>query len=143
MFKLYSKGCEYALRALVQISSSDSDKRFSPKDVCRKADIPEAYTRKVFQALVEGGFLDSITGPGGGYALKRRSDQISLLQIIHAVDGEDTFKQCVMGLSECDNKKPCPVHEVWKRMRKNLTLELKAQTLQDLIETKKTRKMKA
>lgn len=139
MFKVYSKGCEYALRALTEISLSKPHQKFSMKQICRKAKIPESYTRKIFQSLVQGKFLSAVPGPGGGYALTSHPKKISLLKIILAVDGQDAFDKCIMGLSECNEKKPCPIHNTWKKMKKGVLRELKNKTLEDLIKVRKQR----
>ena len=143
MFKLYSKGCEYALRALTYAAAQGENKRFQAKDVCEKADISESFTRKVFQALTQGGFLQAVRGPGGGYELTRRPDQISLLDVIQAVEGEDTFNHCVLGLPTCGTKHPCPLHETWSALKVQLLRQLEHRTLQDLADSTTRKKHRA
>lgn len=131
MFKLYSKGCEYALRALTYAASRSENGRFQAKEICEKAGIPESFTRKVFQALTQGGFLQAVRGPGGGYELTRPANEITLLDVIVAVEGEDTFEHCVMGLPTCGSSTPCPLHDTWARGKCELMAQLRRQTLQD------------
>ncbi|HNR30774.1 MAG TPA: Rrf2 family transcriptional regulator [Candidatus Hydrogenedentes bacterium] len=132
MFRLYSKGCEYAIRALVCVVPRGEARRFQAAEICRRVGIPEPYTRKVFQALVHGGFLSAVRGPGGGYELTRDPRAITLLEVIRAVDGEETFDHCVMGLPECGSEHPCPLHPLWSETKKRLLGRLAGQTLQDL-----------
>ncbi len=134
MFRLYSKGCEYALRALLQIAPADGDERFQAHVICRKAGIPESYTRKVFQSLVQGGFLKALRGPGGGYTLTEHPTKISLLRIIQEVDGDQTFDSCIMGLPHCTREKACPLHTVWSEAKQPLIEQLRNTTLQDLLD---------
>ncbi len=129
MFKLYSKGCEYALRALLCVVADRERKRFRARSVCRQAGIPEAYSRKVFQSLVQGGFLRAVPGPGGGYELTRDPEQITLLEVIRAVDGDDTFSECILGFALCGGEKPCPFHALWGDARMELLDRLGAQTM--------------
>ena len=133
MFRLYSKGCEYALRALLQIAPAKGNERFQARAICRKARIPESFTRKVFQSLVQGGFLKALRGPGGGYTLTEHPSRISLLRIIQAVDGEHTFNSCIMSLPQCGGEKTCPLHEVWSDAKQPLIAQLQNKTLQDLL----------
>lgn len=140
MFRLYSKGCEYALRALICVAPEEEKRRFQAAEVCRKVGIPEPYTRKVFQALTKGGFLRAVRGPGGGYELQREPADISLLEVICAVDGEETFDQCILGLPECGTRAPCPLHGVWEKEKKQLLKLLAAHTLQDLVQIKQSNK---
>ena len=137
MFRLYSKGCEHTIRALLFFVPDDGKKNCAAKEVCEKAKIPEPSTRKIFQSLVQGGFLKAITGPGGGYALRRSPDKINVLSLIKAVDGKNTFEGCVMGLSACRQNNPCPLHQTWRKVKKILLQELKSTTLQDLIDASK------
>lgn len=139
MFQLYSKGCEYTIRALIHIGA-DRAKAFTAKEVCRKARIPESYTRKTFQALVRGGFLKSVTGPKGGYRLTLEPEEITVLSIIQAVEGEETFSQCVMGLARCNDRKPCPLHFVWTESKEKMVGELQSKTLKDLIAASASRR---
>ena len=141
MFKLYSKGCQYALRALTFVVADASKERFQARDICEKAEIPESFTRKVFQALVQGGFLEAHRGPGGGYSLTRDPSEITLLEVIQAVEGEDTYDHCVLGFAECGKANPCPLHEIWVHSKKSLLSNLSNTTLDQLTALTLERKM--
>lgn len=132
MFKLYSKGCQYALRALAYVVTERGSERFQIAEICEKVGIPEPFTRKVFQDLVQAGFLHAHRGPGGGYSLAESPDRISLLDVIHAVDGEDTFNHCVLGFEECGSAHPCPMHYRWAEAKSQLLDQLAQDTLQDI-----------
>ena len=95
--------------AATPFSSCKSDEKISPNIVCKKAKIPKPYTQKIFQLLTQRGILNSSTGPKGGYSLVKDPKKISLLEIVYAIDGEETFDKCLMGLSVCDDKNPCPI----------------------------------
>ena len=133
MFRLYSKGCEYAIRALTSVASGNGKKRFNAEAICRKAGIPESSTRKVLQALVAGEFLEATPGPGGGYKLKDAPDRITLLSIIEAVDGKEAFAGCVLGFPECKASMPRPLHKVWMMAKDDLLEQLDSATLEELI----------
>ena len=66
MFRLYSKRCEHAIRALTYLRRDKGTKRFKAKALCRRAHVPESSTRKVLQELASEGFLKAMRGPGGG-----------------------------------------------------------------------------
>lgn len=132
MFRLYSKGCEYAIRALAHVPAGRPPQRIGAKEICRKAGIPESFTRKVLQALVRGRFLRAVPGRGGGYALTRDPRHVSVRSVIEAVDGKDTFHRCIMGVASCDERKDCPLHPAWSQAKKRLLRELNAATVKDL-----------
>jgi Rrf2 family protein len=133
MFQLYSKSCTYALRALACLPPEESDKNFSIKQLCRKARIPEAYTRKAFQALARAGFLNAVPGPGGGYVLSRAPGRISLLDLVQAIEGKNAFDNCVMGFPKCSCRNPCPVHGTWEANKTALLNSLKNRTLEEIM----------
>jgi Rrf2 family protein len=137
IFKLYSKGCEYTIRALVQALVGNNDGNFSPSKICRKTKIPEPYTRKIFQALSKKGLLKATSGPGGGYSLIKHPKDISLLEIIKAVDGENIFNKCILGFAKCGGRNPCPIHKTWEIVKKTLIDQLSVKTLNDIIKIEK------
>lgn len=137
MFSLYSKNCEYTLRALLCGLEKGDGEGFRVKDACRKAGVPESFTRKGFQRLARGNVLKTIHGPGGGYQLKGSPDTISVLKIVKIVDGGQAYDHCVMGLSQCGDKAPCPIHPVWKRMKQKLIDELSRTSLQQMMSSSK------
>lgn len=143
MFKLYSKGCQYALRALTFVVAEKEKGRFQARDICEKAEIPEHFTRKVFQSLVQGGFLEARRGPGGGYSLMRDPAQITLLEAIQAIEGRDTFDHCILGFSECGKANPCPLHGMWMGAKQSVLKQLESTTVEDLAAVTLKRKMLA
>lgn len=133
MIKVYSKSCEYVLRALAMIPREDPSFTFLAKDLCAKAKVPEASTRKSFQKLTSLGFLIAVPGPGGGYRLARKPQDTSLYSIILGIDGEDAFDRCIMGLPRCNERKPCPIHKSWVTLKDTIIRELKKKKLRDLM----------
>ncbi len=137
MFSLYSKNCEYTLRALVCGLETAKGEGFRVEDACREAGVPESFTRKGFQRLVHGDILKTVRGPGGGYRLKADPGVITVLQIVRIIDGDHAYDRCVMGLPHCKDKSPCPIHPVWKRMKQNFINELSKTSLEQMMSDSK------
>ncbi len=98
---------EYALRAVVWLATH-------PERVC-KADeiaaatqIPASYVPKVMQALVRADVVESQPGPKGGFTLQRPSDELSVLDVVNAIDPIPRIRKCPLGLS--DHAQLCPLH---------------------------------
>jgi Rrf2 family protein len=125
---LYSKPCEYAIRALAHIARSPSGAA-SGESIARAENIPRPVLGKVLQDLVRKGLLDSRRGPGGGFRLARRAELITLRDIVAAVDGLDHFLRCATGLKECNDNLPCAVHDQWKPIRAQLMRFFETTTL--------------
>lgn len=132
MFRLYSKGCEYTLRALAEIAAVSPLRRFRAAEVCEAAGIPEAYTRKTFQALVQAGFLTAIPGPGGGYTLTGDPARVTVRQVVEAVDGFRNYDICALGHPQCSETDSCPMHELWIKIKENMRSRLDTKTVADL-----------
>lgn len=132
MLRLYSKGCEYALRGLMHCAG-DAGAIHGFQAICRRARIPEHFTRKMFQKLTQKRILRSIPGPNGGFRLAVSPERINLRQVIEAIDGQDAFEGCVLGLAECLSERACALHETWMMAKSVLVPQLESKTLADLM----------
>jgi Rrf2 family protein len=98
--------------------------RTSIKELTRKIDIPYHFLAKILQDLTYKGLLISQKGPTGGFALAKLAKDITLFQIVEAIDGTDVTSKCVLGFPECSGKNPCAVHEKWTGLRDEIHLML-------------------
>jgi Rrf2 family transcriptional regulator, iron-sulfur cluster assembly transcription factor len=103
------------------------------REVCRRARVPEHFTRKMFQKLTQHGMLQSIPGPNGGFRLTRSPTQINLREVIEAIDGHGAFDACVLGLAACKPTRPCALHDTWAAAKKRLIPQLERTTLSMLM----------
>src|SRR3990167_5153539 len=124
MLRLYSKGCEYAIRCLLHIKESDCRNGFSLTTICRRAHTPKWFSKKIFQTLSRKGFFTAKRGPGGGYRFKLPPEKVSVLEVIEAVDGKGAFTKCIVRNSSCDSASNCSLHPFWKKLRSALIIEL-------------------
>ena len=93
---IYSKTCEYAIRALSYVAAKKEGPLVMIPEISRKAGVPRSYLAKIFQCLVKDNLLISRRGPDGGFTMKKDPREISLLQIVRAVDDITIMQQCVM-----------------------------------------------
>ncbi|MEZ4838624.1 Rrf2 family transcriptional regulator [Flavobacterium filum] len=132
---MLSKTCEYAVRAtLVIAAETEQGNRISLREIARKIDSPESFTAKILQKLARNNIVDSLKGNGGGFFVsKEKLIQVTLSDIILAIDGEALFKRCSLGLNDCSEIKPCPFHNQYKPIREQLKLALDSTSLADLV----------
>jgi Rrf2 family protein len=78
--------------------------------------------------------MSSLRGPHGGVALARPANQITLMDIVTAIDGSDLFTQCVLGLPGCGAEKPCPLHRAWAIERARLAKLFEGTTLDSMVD---------
>ena len=118
---IFSKACEYGIRATIYITQqSMNDSRSSLKDIAREIDSPEAFTAKILQMLVKHEIIISIKGSMGGFEIEQKKiKKIKLADIVHAIDGENIEKMCVIGLKKCSETSSCPVHNKYKHIKKD------------------------
>ncbi len=131
---MFSKACEYGIKAAIHIGhQSKVGERVSLKAVAAAIDSPVAFTAKILQALARDGIIVSTKGPTGGYELlDNKNAEITLLQIVNAIDGDKIYNGCGLGLKQCNASKPCPLHHQFIAIRSELKNMLKTTTIQDL-----------
>jgi len=131
---MFCKSCEYAIRATIFIATqSQSNANIGIKEIAKEIDSPIAFTAKILQVLVKNNILKSTKGVGGGFMiLKNDLKNIKLSDIVIAIDGNSVFLKCGLGLSNCSEDHPCPVHEKFKFVKKDLIFMLENTNLEEL-----------
>ena len=86
---LYSRPCEYALRALTYITINIDMELIRAQEIAEAECLPAPFLAKLLQQLARSGVLVSVKGPKGGFGLARPPKEISLMEVVFAVDGED------------------------------------------------------
>ncbi len=118
---MFSKTCEYAIRAMLFVAQKTKEgDRIGIKEIAKGIDSPEHFIAKILQDLSRKGLLQSAKGPTGGFYLNDSSMKQSLADIVKAVDGDKIFQGCGLGLKQCSEALPCPIHHEFKRVRKQL-----------------------
>jgi len=117
----FSKSCSYAIQASLYLASTRDERRYVPiREISEQLGISYHFLTKILQSMSNQRILISYRGPHGGVGLARPASQISILDIITAVEKIDFFEECLMGLPGCGSSKPCPLHDSWERTRKKM-----------------------
>lgn len=118
---IYSVGCEYGIRALTKLAAEVPPGRFCLlRDILEGTDLPQHFVGKIFQTLVRAEILVSAKGRGGGFALRRPPEEISLRQIVEAIDGRRRIERCILGFADCNDDQACPQHDHWQTIRQQI-----------------------
>ena len=128
---MITKKTEYAIRALRELAA-DPHTRMTAKHVARKQDIPPKYLPQIVSELCQAGLLYSVRGYGGGIRLGRAPEEITLLQIIEAVQGSPKLFECQMGNGECTNREKCAIRQIYDRALEALRSEFQNTRLSDI-----------
>jgi Rrf2 family protein len=131
---MFSKACEYGIKASIFIAiNSYEGKRVSPKEIAKEINSPQAFTAKILQALVRHKVINSVKGAYGGFEInKNELKDIKLSQLVKAIDGDNIYNGCGLGLEKCDENHPCPVHYKFKKVRDELKFMLENTSLEEL-----------
>lgn len=129
---LYSRSAQYAIRALAVLAGEPPGEFVPIQELARSAGVPLPFLAKIMQTLARGRLVISRKGPGGGVALARPARNVTLAEIVCAVDGDDPVRECVLGLPRCSDRSPCPVHDVWKEVRATLRRSMHERSLADI-----------
>ena len=129
---IYSRSAEYAIRAFVYLADVQAGKFVMVKHIAQQTDIPTHFLAKILQQMARKGFLKSSKGPTGGFTLRMKAEDISLLKIVEAMDGLNDYQRCPGGMAECNDEAPCGMHESWKGLRSYILDYLGQTTISDL-----------
>jgi Rrf2 family protein len=108
---------------------SEPGNRIGIKEISKGIDGPEHFLAKILQDLSRKGILQSIKGPNGGFYLDEPSMKTTLADVVRAVDGDDIFTGCGLGLKICSERNPCPLHDEFKIIRKKIHHMLESATI--------------
>lgn len=132
---MFSKTCEYAIRALIFIAQKSKDgSRVGIKDISAGIDSPEYFIAKILQDLSRKGFVQSAKGPNGGFYMDDANLEQSLADIVREIDGDKLFSGCGLGLKECSESHPCPIHNDFKHIRQEIKTMLEESRIQLFVE---------
>jgi len=128
---MISKACKYGIRATIFIASKGTEKvKPGVKEIAREIDAPEAFTAKILQSLNRNGIITSIKGPYGGFYCSKQQLTSGVLDIVEAIDGLSFFSECGLGLKECSDLHPCPMHHTYAKTRDQLLKTFRETTIE-------------
>jgi Rrf2 family iron-sulfur cluster assembly transcriptional regulator len=127
-----TRGGEYGIRAMAYLARLPEGHVAALHEIGRAQDIPESFLAKILQSLVHAGLAVSQRGAHGGFALARPAAEITMRDVIEAVDGPIALNQCVASPEECPRNHDCAVHKVWMHAQDQLMGVLGTVTLQSL-----------
>jgi Rrf2 family transcriptional regulator, iron-sulfur cluster assembly transcription factor len=135
MMELTRKG-EYAIRGIIYLAQQPAGKMALISEIAEAAQVPQTFLAKIFQSFAKLGIVNSYRGTGGGFTLSRPAGQISLREVVEAVEGPILPNRCLIGSGSCERDKSCNVHGVWREVQKQVADILGNVTIEDLARRK-------
>jgi Rrf2 family transcriptional regulator, iron-sulfur cluster assembly transcription factor len=129
---MFSRSSGYAIQALTYLAGQPSGKLVGAKEMATSLEIPRPFLWKILRKLRDEKLVRSFKGVRGGYELARPAKNVRISEILAAGKDGDQLGRCVLGLEQCDDRDPCPLHTQWKSLRRRIEGRFQATTLADL-----------
>jgi Rrf2 family protein len=134
-----SDGVEWGVHACVLLAVLPPDAALPAARLAEYHGVPSAYLAKHLQALARAGVLETVKGPRGGYRLARPAAEISVLDVVEAIDGDEPAFRCTeirrrgpTAMPAREYRLPCGIHRAFTRADEAWRAELAASTIADL-----------
>lgn len=132
---MLSVTCKNAIKAVIYLCSRfDSNQNCGVKEIATYIGASEHSVGKLLQTLVKKNVIQSLKGPTGGFYISQEQKSQPIINIVDAIDGNQVFKECGLGLSRCSSSHPCPIHDDYKLARDGMEKLFKLKKVSDLCE---------
>ena len=139
--RLTTKG-RYAVTAMLDLALHESVEPVNLMDISKRQGISLAYLEQLFLRLRKDGLIASARGPGGGYRLQQSHSDISVADVIRAVDEQVDATRCG-GHKNCQADEPCLTHDLWEELSLHITGFLNNISLSDLVQRHSVKQVSA
>ncbi|ULO09575.1 Rrf2 family transcriptional regulator [Paenibacillus sp. 19GGS1-52] len=123
----YSKATNYALHLMLYLVAAAPDKPVGVQSLAEHQGVSPTYLSKILTKLVKAGLIESASGANGGYRLKRNKEEISFLDIIHAIEGTTSLFDCSL-----DHPRECPIQQEMVRAEQQMEQYLRNKKISEL-----------
>lgn len=132
----FSQTTGYAIQALICIASEECQ-NVSTADIANCSKVPRPYLCKIVNSLTHKGLLIARRGVKGGIKLARPAEEITLLEIIEAIEGKNWASECLLNLNACAELDHCPTRELWHDTKEKIREKLQHTTLADIVKPRR------
>ena len=128
-----SRESEYGIQGLIHLAQQPAGTVMQLAAIADAQALPQSFLAKIFQKFTQYGLVRSFRGATRGYTLGRPADEITLKEVLEAVEGPGFFERCIFWSNRCAEENPCVLHEGWKQIKPTLTAMMEETTVQDLV----------
>jgi len=132
-----TRQADYAVRAVLYLARLEPTQRAATSQVAQEQHIPPSFLAKIISQLSIAGLLHTSRGARGGVTLAREPKDITLLEVIEAIDGPILLNECVADNSVCTFDDDCPLRPVWCDAQEELVNRLKGTNFQLMLDKSK------
>ncbi len=128
-----TRQADYAVRAIYYLSMIGPDNRASTSQIAKEQHIPPSFLAKIISQLSVAGLLHTSRGARGGVSLARDPKDITMLDVVEAIDGPILLNECVADTHGCKFDKACPMRSLWSELQDDLVARLGGTTFADFV----------
>lgn len=128
-----TRQADYAVRAVLYLSRMGNSQRAATSTVAKEQNIPPSFLAKIISQLSIAGLLHTSRGARGGVTLAREPKEITLLEVIEAIDGPIQLNECVGENATCTFDHDCPLRPVWCEAQEDLVKRLRGTNFEQLL----------
>jgi Rrf2 family protein len=128
-----TRQADYAVRAVLHLARVGSAERSATSTVAKEQNIPPSFLAKIISQLSIAGLLHTSRGARGGVTLAREPKDITLLEVIEAIDGPIQLNECIGNNGVCTFEENCPIRPVWCDAQDELVTRLKSTNFADML----------
>jgi len=123
---------DYGIRSVLYLAHQPYKKISFVTEISEEYKIPRSFLAKILQKLVKAKIVRSYRGVKGGFSLARQAKDISVLDVLEAIEGKLAMNICLADKKKCDFSRHCPIHGVWVNVQTKVTEVLKKSNFDDL-----------
>jgi Rrf2 family protein len=130
-----TRQADYALRAMLYLAKLDPNVRAATSQIASEQQIPPSFLAKIISQLSIAGLINTSRGARGGVTLAREAEEITLLDVVEAIDGPISLNVCSHSAGACPFGNDCPIQPIWSETQTELVNKLKSTTFAQLVES--------
>jgi len=119
-----TRQADYAVRAVFYLASLGAGQKAATRKIAEVQHIPPSFLAKIISQLSVAGLLYTSRGARGGVSLAKPPEEITLLEVVEAIDGPIQLNECVVDDSACSFSEDCPMRPIWLEAQKDLVERL-------------------
>ena len=128
-----TRQADYAVRAVLHLARSGNTERAATSTIAKEQNIPPSFLAKIISQLSIAGLLHTSRGARGGVTLAREPKDITLLEVVEAIDGPIQLNECVTNNGACTFEENCPIRPVWCDAQDELVNRLRGTNFADML----------
>jgi Rrf2 family protein len=121
-----TRQADYAIRAMHYLSTLKYGERAATSRIAETKRIPSSFLAKIISQLSIAGLINTSRGAHGGVSLARTASEISILDVVEAIDGPVTLNDCTLNIDACGFGPECPIRPIWCESQAELVNRLKS-----------------